>query len=309
MREPARTFFSLHRTSKRDDAQTRDEIQRLAQLQGGKGIAVPKCRDDAWREGKKDAQVVVLPVDLCCSAVCFLSCAGTLHKTQCWMLSHLAQDGSGESFADHMCRMKTAFTMSTTEERPVISDEEFHEDATVRLSDALKELFHELKDKFEALKMEKTMESMAQNSGDASDQMTSLQCVNSKDMIKPDQYDMEPGTLHNLNELFVGFLMSIDRKWRLILTTLQRKDAVLKKKDIFCVQDELKIKDVANHALHLNLLGRDERQRKRPSYFKFDRAFVRDVQANLPEGKNATKMNIVLKKADMLRHKKGRHGE
>ena len=47
--------------------------------------------------------------------------------------------------------------MSTTEERPVISDDE---DATVRLSDfsALKEMFHELKGKFEA----QTMEAMAQ---------------------------------------------------------------------------------------------------------------------------------------------------
>ena len=83
--------------------------------------------------------------------------------------------------------------MTTTQERPVISDEEFDEDATVRLSDlnALKEMFHELKDKFESLKMEKTIEAMAQKSGDGSDQVTSLQCFNSKDMIKPDQYDME----------------------------------------------------------------------------------------------------------------------
>ena len=48
----------------------------------------------------------------------------------------------------------------------------------------------------------KTMEAMAQKSGDASDQMTSLHCFNSKDMIKPDQRDMEPGTFLNLNELF-----------------------------------------------------------------------------------------------------------
>ena len=105
--------------------------------------------------------------------------------------------------------------MSTTEARPVISDEEFDEDATVRLSDfsAFREMFHELKDKFESLKMEKTMEAMAQRSGDASDQMTSLQCFNSKDMIEPDQCDMEPGTFHNWNELFVSYMMSIDRKW------------------------------------------------------------------------------------------------
>ena len=50
--------------------------------------------------------------------------------------------------------------MSTREGRPVITDEEIDEDATVRLSDfnTVKEIFHELKDKFEALKMEKTME-------------------------------------------------------------------------------------------------------------------------------------------------------
>ena len=41
--------------------------------------------------------------------------------------------------------------MSTTEARKVISDEEFDENATARLSDfnALKEMFHELKDEFE----------------------------------------------------------------------------------------------------------------------------------------------------------------
>ena len=45
--------------------------------------------------------------------------------------------------------------MSTTEERPVFSDEEFDADATVRLSDlnALEEMFHEFKDKYEALQM------------------------------------------------------------------------------------------------------------------------------------------------------------
>ena len=128
-------------------------------------------------------------------------------------------------------------------EGPVISDEELDEDATVRLSDfnALEEVFHELKDKFESLNMEKTMEAMAQKSGDASELMTSLQCFNSKDMIKPDQYDMEPGTFHNWNKLFVSYMMSIDRKWVPILTTLERKDAALKKEDISCVQDEFKM--------------------------------------------------------------------
>ena len=60
-------------------------------------------------------------------------------------------------------------------------------------------------------------------------------------MIKPDQYDMEPETFHNWSELFVRNMMSIDRKWVLILTTLQRKDAASKKEDISCIQDELKM--------------------------------------------------------------------
>ena len=85
------------------------------------------------------------------------------------------------------------------------------------------------------------MIAMTQKSVDASDQMTSLQCFSSKDMIKPDQYDMEPGTFHNWNELFVSYMMSIDRKWGLILTTVQRKDAAFKKEDISCIQDELKM--------------------------------------------------------------------
>ena len=116
----------------------------------------------------------LLSVDLCCGAVCFLSCAVTLHSqyalldvvtlaqeiTQSLLLSH----GCGASLLNLECSLKRASTMSTTEARPVISDEEFDEDATVRLSDfnALKEMFHELKDKFESLKMEKTMEAMAQ---------------------------------------------------------------------------------------------------------------------------------------------------
>ena len=36
----------------------------------------------------------LLSVDLCCSVVCFFSCAVTLHNTHCWILSHLAQENS-----------------------------------------------------------------------------------------------------------------------------------------------------------------------------------------------------------------------
>ena len=52
---------------------------------------------------------------------------------------------------------------------------------------------------------------------------------------------METGTFHNWNELFVRYMMSIDRKWGFILTALERKDAAYKKEDISCIQDELKM--------------------------------------------------------------------
>ena len=90
---------------------------------------------------------------------------------------------------------------------------------------ALKGMFHELKDKFEALKMENFMEAMAQKSGDASEQVTSftmlqLQGHDQARLVRPGA-----GMFHTWNELFVSYLMSIDRKWCLILTTLQMKDA------------------------------------------------------------------------------------
>ena len=76
-------------------------------------------------------------------------------------------------------------------------------------------------------------------------------------MIKPDQHDMEPETFHSWSELFVSNMMSIDRKWGLILTTLQRKDAASKKEDISCIQDELKmpleIKSVVQKVDNLHL--------------------------------------------------------
>ena len=101
--------------------------------------------------------------------------------------------------------------MSTREGRPVITDEEFDEYATVRLLDfnAPKGMCHELKDKFEALKMEKTMGAISFTRDDASDQMTSLQCFNSMDMIEPDQHEREPRTFHKWNQLFVSGMMFI----------------------------------------------------------------------------------------------------
>ena len=154
------------------------------------------------------------------------------------------------------------------------------------------------------------MEAMAQKSGDASGHLTSLQCFNSKDMIKPDYYDMEPGTFHNWNELFVSNMMSIDRKWGLILTTLQRKDAAVKKEDISCVQDELKDAAVekGRHlltitALYCEMLSgvHDKAKQKGRVISNSIELYFEMYRKLYQKGKNAAKMNIVLKKAEVLR--------
>ena len=49
-------------------------------------------------------------------------------------------------------------------------------------------MFHGLKDKFESLKMEKTIEATAQKSGDGSDQMMSLQCFQGHDQARSVRY-------------------------------------------------------------------------------------------------------------------------
>ena len=150
--------------------------------------------------------------------------------------------------------------------------------------------------------MEKTIETIAQKRGEASDQMMGVQCSNSMDMINPNQYDTEAETFLILNGLFVNYMMSIDRKWVLILTTLQKKDAPLKKEDTARIQDELKMpqefKSVANHALYANLLGFTSGKAK-------GRVIPYSIELSF-KGKNAT--TIVLQKAQVLRPKKGRHG-
>ena len=152
------------------------------------------------------------------------------------------------------------------------------------------------------------METMAQESSETCDQMMSLQCVNSKDTIRPHQYGMEPGTFLNWNEFFVSYRMSLDRRWELILTTLQKKDALMRKEHTVRIQDELKmsleIYSVVNHALYINLLGFTKgtaKGRVIPNSIELSFDMYRHIYQ---KGKNATKMNIVLKKAGNAQTKK-----
>ena len=164
---------------------------------------------------------------------------------------------------------------------------------------ALKNLFDDLKRRFEAMEREKD-----KTEGVESD-MGTLKCFNVKDMIKPAPYDMEPGSFLNWNELFVSYMMSIDRKWGVILTSIQKKDSPYNKEDIVKAQDELQmppdIKKAANHALYINLLGFTKGKAKsRVTSNSIDLSFE-SYRYIYHKGKNATKMNIVLMKADVLR--------
>ena len=164
---------------------------------------------------------------------------------------------------------------------------------------ALKNLFDDLNRRFEAMEREKD-----KTEGVESD-MGTLKCFNVKDMIKPAPYDMEPGSFLNWNELFVSYMMSIDSEWGAILTSIQKKDSPYSKEDIVKAQDELQmppdIKKAANNALYINLLGFTEGKAKsRVTSNSIDLSFE-SYRYIYHKGKNATKMNIVLMKADVLR--------
>ena len=102
--------------------------------------------------------------------------------------------------------------------------------------------------------------------------------------------------------------MSIDRKWVLILTALQRKDAAFRKEDTSCIQDELKIpqeiNSEANDALYVNLFGFAKGKAKGRVISNSIELWFDTFRQTYQKSKNATKMNIVLKQADVIRPRK-----
>ena len=92
--------------------------------------------------------------------------------------------------------------------------------------------------------------------------------------------------------------VSIARRWELILDTLQKKDAPLKSEDISRTQDEFEMGD--NECIPPRFvcepLGTHDRQGRGTSDIKSDRHIH-------PQAKNATKRNILLKRAEELRPK------
>jgi len=150
-------------------------------------------------------------------------------------------------------------------------------------------------------------EKEADDSGKAAQEgsMFKLEGFNKKDMIKPPVYDMEPSTFLNWSELFTTYMMSIDSQWEGILKKLQKTDVVLSRNAVDDLQNELKmtpaVKKAASHALYINLLGfTGGKAKSRVTTNSIDMSFE-SYRYVYHKGKNATKMNIVNMKAEVLR--------
>jgi hypothetical protein len=212
--------------------------------------------------------------------------------------------------------------MSSEEKMPTVSDSPIHSEEEPEPTDIdiLKRQLKESKDdqakmmaKIQDLvmsleRLKETVKEKGTNGGDEGGSeggMIKLEGFNKKDMIKPPVYDMEPGNFINWTELFTTYMMSIDPQWEVILKRLQKADSTLSREKIDNIQDELRmthsVKKSANHALYINLIGYTSGKAKsRVTANSIDMAFE-SYRYIYQKGKNATKMNIVIMKAEVLR--------
>ena len=174
--------------------------------------------------------------------------------------------------------------------------------------DKMKETIEQLMETIKNIQIKDKVdkEKEADDSGKAAQEgsMFKLEGFNKKDMIKPPVYDMEPSTL-NWSELFTTYMMSIDSQWEGILKKLQKTDVVLSRNAVDDLQNELKmtpaVKKAASHALYINLLGfTGGKAKSRVTTNSIDMSFE-SYRYVYHKGKNATKMNIVNMKAEVLR--------
>jgi len=175
--------------------------------------------------------------------------------------------------------------------------------------DKMKETIEQLMETIKNIQIKDKVdkEKEADDSGKAAQEgsMFKLEGFNKKDMIKPPVYDMEPSTFLNWSELFTTYMMSIDSQWEGILKKLQKTDVVLSRNAVDDLQNELKmtpaVKKAASHALYINLLGfTGGKAKSRVTTNSIDMSFE-SYRYVYHKGKNATKMNIVNMKAEVLR--------
>ena len=161
------------------------------------------------------------------------------------------------------------------------------------------------KDLAEELERVKELLAEASEGKETNGMVTKIKGFNMRDMIKPEPYDMEPQSFHNWNELFTAYMMSMDDVWEKILRELRNFKEPVAKEKIGKFQNELKLteeaKKSANHALYINLLGYTKGNAKsRVISNSVDLAFE-SYRYIFQKGKNATMMNIVHMKADVMR--------
>ena len=175
-------------------------------------------------------------------------------------------------------------------------------EAQDKMKETIEQLVETLKDI-----QNKGKEKETDDSGQAAQEgnMFKLEGFNKKDMIKPPVYDMEPSTFLNWSELFTTYMMSIDSQWEGILKKLQKTDVALSRSAVDDLQNELKmtpaVKKAASHALYINLLGyTGGKAKSRVTTNSIDMSFE-SYRYIYHKGKNATKMNIVNMKAEVLR--------
>jgi len=175
-------------------------------------------------------------------------------------------------------------------------------EAQDKMKETIEQLVETLKDI-----QNKGKEKETDDSGQAAQEgsMFKLEGFNKKDMIKPPVYDMEPSTFLNWSELFTTYMMSIDSQWEGILKKLQKTEVALSRSAVDDLQNELRmtpaVKKAASHALYINLLGyTGGKAKSRVTTNSIDMSFE-SYRYIYHKGKNATKMNIVNMKAEVLR--------
>ena len=101
------------------------------------------------------------------------------------------------------------------------------------------------------------------------------------------------------------YMMSIHKQWEDVLKKLQKVDTALSRDAIDDLQDNLKmthaVKKSANHTLYINHVGyTNGKAKSRVVANAVDMAFE-SYRYIYSKGKNATKMNNVIMKAEVLR--------
>ena len=143
--------------------------------------------------------------------------------------------------------------------------------------------------------------------------MTVLNGFNQRDMLKPTPFDLEPGSFLGWSEMFLPYMISIDKKWGKLLMELQKnemKDKIMDKEGCVEFQKELRMTDEviqsANYSLYVNLLGFTTGKAKSRVTANSVLLAFESHRYLYHRGRNATGANLVLMQSEVLRPRQAR---